>query len=125
MHYMHTSRYGHNNIQCKNIRTNIGHLPLKMSVNISTNIGHVPHKKHQSREACALKGSVPPRLEENEKTRKKKEKKEKKEGKKRELPDSCTLQVLLLIFYYLYLLDIENSILVFKVLNYVTGRCIW
>ena len=91
-----------------------------MSVNISTNFG-----QHQSREACADLGSVPPRLEENEKTRKKNEKKEKKEGKKRELPDSRTLQVLLLIFYYLYLLDIENSILVVKVLNYVIGRCIW
>jgi hypothetical protein len=59
------------------------------------------------------------------KREKKMKKKEKKEGKKRELPDSRTLQVLLLIFYYLYLLDIENSILVVKVLNYVIGRCIW
>ena len=96
-----------------------------MSVNISTNIGHVPHKKHQSREACAGFGSVPPRLEENEKTRKKKEKIGKEEGKKRELPDSRTLQVHLLNFYYMYLLDIENSILVVEVLNYVIERCIW
>jgi hypothetical protein len=70
-------------------------------------------------------GSVPTRLEEIEKKRKKTEKKEKKDGKKGELSGSRTLQVLLLVFDDLYLLDIENSILVSKVLNYIIGRRIW